>query len=78
MKSCRFILPLLGLCFWGLPASADTWALLVGISKYQNPQIASLRYPAADATSIRKTLVDSQFGQVPEDHVKLFKAQSSI
>src|SRR5438128_1579191 len=31
----------------------NTWALLVGVSKYQNPAILSLRYPASHATSIR-------------------------
>src|SRR3954451_16099666 len=38
----------------------NTWALLVGVSKYQNPAIVSLRYPASDATAIRDALVDRQ------------------
>src|SRR5207249_11633031 len=36
--------------------AADTWALLVGISKYQSPRIASLHFPAADAAGIREAL----------------------
>src|SRR6266852_2705085 len=51
--------------------AAETWALLVGISQYESPQIASLRFPAADAAGIRKALVDPQLGGVPEDHVQL-------
>src|SRR5258708_7107620 len=34
----------------------NTWALLVGVSKYQNPAILSLRYPSSDATALRDAL----------------------
>jgi tetratricopeptide (TPR) repeat protein len=50
---------------------AKTWALLVGVSKYANPTIASLRFPAADATAVKDALVDPNLGGVPTDHVKL-------
>ncbi len=54
------------------PGAANTWALLVGVSKYQNEQIvASLRFPALDATSFRDVLVDPQIGGIPKDHVVL-------
>ena len=49
----------------------DTWAVLVGINKYQNPQINSLKYPAVDATSLRDALTASELGRLPADHVKL-------
>ncbi|MBV9470679.1 MAG: caspase family protein [Abitibacteriaceae bacterium] len=49
----------------------DTWAVLVGVSKYQNPQINSLNFPASDATSIGETLTDPQLGNIPADHVHL-------
>lgn len=54
------------------PASAaTTWALLVGVSKYQTPQIASLKFPATDATGIRDALVDPQIGALPADQVRV-------
>src|SRR5216684_2612986 len=49
----------------------STWALLVGVSKYQNPQIVSLRFPASDATAIRDALVDRQLGGLPAGNVRL-------
>jgi hypothetical protein len=52
-------------------SNAQTWALLVGISKYQNPMIASLRFPSADATAVRDAMTDPQLGGLPADHVKL-------
>ncbi|MDX1934063.1 MAG: caspase family protein [Capsulimonadales bacterium] len=55
-------------------ASAESgriWALLVGVSKYRNPQIATLRYPAADATGIRDALVDKELGGIPAANVHL-------
>lgn len=48
-----------------------TWALLVGVSKYQNPLIVSLRFPASDATAIRDALVDPQLGGLPAGNVRL-------
>src|SRR5205823_2686281 len=48
-----------------------TWAVLVGVSKYQNPLIASLRFPASDATAIRDALVDRQLGGLPAGNVRL-------
>jgi tetratricopeptide (TPR) repeat protein len=49
----------------------NTWALLVGVSKYQSPAVASLRYPASDATALRDALVDKQLGGLPAAHVRL-------
>lgn len=48
-----------------------TWALLVGISKYSNPSVSALRFPAADATSIRDALTGPDMGGVPAENVKL-------
>ena len=47
------------------------WALLVGVSKYQNPQISTLRFPAADATGIRDALIDPELGGVPAGNIRL-------
>ena len=52
-------------------ARADTWALLIGVSKYQSNFISSLRFPAADATGISDALQDPQLGNLPADHVRL-------
>lgn len=48
-----------------------TWALLVGVSKYQNPQISSLRYPAVDAKGLRDALLDRSLGGLMPEQVRL-------
>lgn len=47
------------------------WALLVGVSKYSNPNINSLRFPSADASAIRDALVDRQLASVPAGNVRV-------
>ena len=44
------------------PVGPKTWALLVGVSKYESPQIASLRFPSKDAAGLRDALVDPTLG----------------
>ena len=51
--------------------AADTWALIVGVSHYQNMPKSSLGYPAEDAKSLRDALVNPELGNVPRDHVQL-------
>lgn len=51
--------------------AATTWAVLVGVSKYETPQIASLKYPAADAAGIRDALIDPQIGGLPASQVRV-------
>ena len=68
--SCLWLI----LCSFALaPAAhaADTWALLIGVSKYQSNFISSLRFPAADATGISDALQNPQLGALPADHVRL-------
>lgn len=48
-----------------------TFALLVGVGKYQNPAISALKYPPVDATSLRDALTDPQLGGIPADRVLL-------
>ncbi|MGO8673784.1 MAG: caspase family protein [Capsulimonadaceae bacterium] len=55
----------------GAARGAHTWALLVGISAYQSPMIASLHFPASDATAIAAALEDPTLGGVPASHVLL-------
>jgi len=52
-------------------AAPSTWALVVGVSKYQNPMITGLKYPAVDATAISDVLTDPKLGHVPKAHVLL-------
>ncbi len=48
-----------------------TWALLVGVSLYENTGISSLRYPAKDAQGLRDALLDPQLGGLPAGQVML-------
>lgn len=53
------------------PASADTWALLVGVDDYQDPGISDLSFTVDDVTSFRDVLVDPAVCVVPQDNVYL-------
>ncbi|HEX2500111.1 MAG TPA: caspase family protein [Methylomirabilota bacterium] len=48
----------------------DRWAVVVGIGKYDNPAIPTLRYAAADAEAFYDVLVTR--AGFPKDHVLLF------
>lgn len=48
-----------------------TWALLVGVSRYQNDFVGSLRYPSRDAQGIRDALVDPALGGLTPHQVLL-------
>lgn len=52
-----------------MPARAETWALLVGVSKYRSPTIASLKFPSKDAQALKDAFVN--IGKVPDSHIKL-------
>ncbi len=52
----------------------DKWALVIGISKFQNPQL-SLRYAAKDATDFYNYLVTD--GGFARDHVKLLTNENA-
>ncbi len=73
MKSRWNIVLLLAgsLCLTRSASAFETWVVIVGINKYDSPQIAALKYPATDATAIRETLTDPQYGNLSADHVKL-------
>lgn len=51
--------------------NTKAWALLVGVGKYQNPQVSSLRYPSIDAAGIRDALIDPKLGALPPGNVRL-------
>jgi uncharacterized caspase-like protein len=51
-------------------ATPQTWALLVGISKYQKlPQDLWLQYADSDASAFAGFLSSTQGGSVPQDHL---------
>lgn len=47
------------------------WALVVGISHFQDKSIRSLNFTTQDANAFRDELQDPQIGQFPADHVKI-------
>lgn len=53
-----------------MPARADTWAVVVGVDRYQEP-IPSLRFAGEDARYLAQAL------QLPPDHLNLLTSQST-
>jgi uncharacterized caspase-like protein len=47
------------------------WALVVGIEKFQNPNIPALHYTGADASGLAAVLSDRSYGRFAPDHVTL-------
>ncbi|MEP7195704.1 MAG: tetratricopeptide repeat protein [Saprospiraceae bacterium] len=47
----------------------NSWAVIVGISDYQNPNIPDLSYSDKDADAFSKFLKSPAGGSLPEDHV---------
>lgn len=52
-------------------SGAEKWALLIGINKYDDPEIRPLKYSVADVTEVYKVLVDPERGGFKSDNVKL-------
>ncbi len=50
---------------------ADKWAVVIGVSKFADPQIPQLKYAAKDAKDFYDYLVDPNQGKFAKDHVKL-------
>ena len=50
---------------------SQRWAVIVGVSNYQDSRIPSLRYASADAQSFYRWLTSSEGGRVPPSRVKL-------
>jgi uncharacterized caspase-like protein len=55
-----------------LPVQGQKWAVIIGISKYQDSRIAGLRYSAADARAFNKWLVSQKGGRYAPSRVKIF------
>lgn len=49
----------------------NKWALIVGISDYRDPQIASLKYAHADARALYDHLTDPRCGGYPPDQIRM-------
>jgi hypothetical protein len=50
------------------PAAREAWAVIIGVGRYENPKIPTLRYAVADAEAMYKVLTASGF---KKDHVLL-------
>jgi len=56
---------------------AQRWAVVIGISKYEDSRISSLRYASADARAFYDWLVSAEGGSYPPSHVKLLVDESA-
>jgi uncharacterized caspase-like protein len=52
-------------------SSAQKWAVVIGISKYNDSRIAGLRYASADASSFHEWLISQQGGGYAPSRIKL-------
>lgn len=52
-------------------AVADKWALVIGISKFQDPHVPRLNYPSKDAQDFASVLTDPAIGRFTPEHVHL-------
>jgi uncharacterized caspase-like protein len=60
------------------PSKADVrWALVVGVSNYQDSRIPALRYAAADAISLYEWLVSPKGGRFTPSRVRLLTNQEA-
>jgi hypothetical protein len=55
------------------PSTRESWAVVIGIGRYENPKIPTLRYAVADADAIYNVLIASGF---KKDHVLLLTDKS--
>lgn len=53
------------------PLQIGKYAVIIGVSKYQDPNIRSLKFASADAESIYQLITDPEGGGFPEDNVRL-------
>lgn len=60
-----------------IESGPKTWALLVGVSRYQSPQIGALRFPAIDVSSVRDALVDPRIGGLKTSQVLLLTDENA-
>ena len=60
----------------GSTAHADTWALLVGVEKYESTDIAPLSYSVADVKGVANAL--EQDLNVPVDHIRLMTSDLAL
>lgn len=55
----------------------DKWAVVIGISKFADPQVPQLKYSSKDAKDFYDYLVDPALGKFQKDHVKLLLNQDA-
>ncbi|MBW2006144.1 MAG: caspase family protein [Deltaproteobacteria bacterium] len=54
-----------------LPKIGKYYAVIIGIGKYQDDKIPTLKYTTVDAEEMYNILTDPQYGNFPKDQVKL-------
>ena len=64
--------------FTSIPFVGERWALIVGISSYQDSRIPSLRYGIRDAKAFHDWLVSSSGGRYAPSRVRLLLGQDAI
>jgi tetratricopeptide (TPR) repeat protein len=57
---------------------ADTYAIVVGVSKYSDKTIDPLIFAHKDAEDFAEFLMSEAGGRVPKEHIKLFKDSTAI
>jgi hypothetical protein len=57
--------------------AGDRWALLVGVNKYDDPEVNTLRYAVADAKALYNLLTDPDRGRFSPDKVKLLTSDAT-
>lgn len=57
------------------PIYSSSWAVLIGVDEYQDPNIANLRGPVSDAEELGDVLVSTC--EFPEDHVTVLTDQQA-
>jgi len=53
------------------PPNIGKYAVIIGVSKYQDQDIRSLKFARADAENIHKLVIDPEGGGFPEENVRL-------
>ena len=59
------------------PVKGKTYAVIVGIDRYQSPKIHPLNFAVADAKAFEKFLISNAGGQVPQENIRHFYNDSA-
>ncbi len=59
------------------PLRKNVYALVVGVSRYQDRALPSLRFAEQDASDIYKVITNSKYGAVPKENVTLLSGKDA-